>query len=175
MVSDARSSRAFDVPCAIQRDGYRQGGIQMIRLFALAAAGWLLCVSLPLSAAETHVALVKSVNGRVSIVQGEAARVATGGSQLRVSDRLVTEPGAAAAVVFKDGTMLTLGGGADVQVRDFVFEPKQGKYAFSLYMNQGSAIYESGKIGKLAPEAVKVETPKATVGIRGTRFLVEAD
>jgi len=26
----------------------------------------------------------------------------------------------------------------------------------------------------MAPESVKVETPKATVGVRGTRFLVEA-
>lgn len=146
----------------------------MIRFLALVAAGWLLCVSLPLSAAEPHVALVKSVNGCVSIVQGDAARDAAGGSQLRVSDRVVTEPGATAAIVFKDGTMLTLGGGADVQVRDYVFAPKAGRYAFSLYLDKGSAIYESGKIGKLAPEEVKVETPKATVGVRGTRFLIEA-
>ena len=50
-----------------------------------------------------------------------------------------------------------------------------GKYAFSLYLDKGPAIYESGKIGKLAPEVVKVETPKATVGVRGTRFLIETD
>ena len=76
---------------------------------------------------------------------------------------------AAAAKAFAP-TML----GAQVDVRDYVFQPKAGKYAFSLYMSKGSAIYESGKIGKLAPEAVKVETPKATVGVRGTRFLIEA-
>ena len=83
-------------------------------------------------------------------------------------------PGATAALVFRDGTMLTLGGGADIQVRDYVFRPKANKYAFDVYMRKGTAIYQTGKIGKLAPEAVKVETPKATVGVRGTRFLVEA-
>lgn len=146
----------------------------MFRFLALLAAGWLLCVAMPLSAAEPHVALVKSVSGGVSIVQGGATRAAAGGSQLHVSDRLITAPGATAAIVFKDGTMLTLGGGADVQLRDYLFAPKAGRYAFSLYLDKGSAIYESGKIGKLAPEVVKVETPKATVGVRGTRFLIEA-
>jgi hypothetical protein len=56
-----------------------------------------------------------------------------------------------------------------------VFEPKNGKFSFSLYLAKGSAIYESGKIGKMSPQSVKVETPKATVGVRGTRFLIEAD
>jgi hypothetical protein len=146
----------------------------MIRYLALLAAACLLCASLPLSAAELHVALVKGVTGGVSIVGGGTTRDAQAGTQLHVSDRVVTAPGATAAIVFRDGTMLTVGGGADVHVRDYAFEPKAGRYAFSLYMDKGSAIYESGKIGKLAPEAVKVETPKATVGVRGTRFLIEA-
>lgn len=147
----------------------------MFRFLASLLAAGLLCLTLPLSAAEPHVALVKSVSGRVSVLQDGVVRDATGGSQLRVSDRVLTGPGATAAIVFKDGTMLTLGGGADVQLRDYVFEPKAGRYAFSLYMGKGSAIYESGKIGKLAPDAVRVETPKATVGVRGTRFLIEAN
>lgn len=146
----------------------------MIRILTLLSAVLLLGLSLPLAAADEHVALVKSVSGRVTIAQGGTTRDATGGTRLRVTDRVVAAPGATAAIVFKDGTMLTLGGGADIQVRDYVFQPKSGKYAFSLYMTQGAAIYESGKIGKLAPEAVKVETPKATVGVRGTRFLLEA-
>lgn len=145
-----------------------------MRNLSLMLAALLALAPLASRAADAHVALVKSVSGRVAIVQGGTTREATGGVQLRVSDRVVAAPGATAAIVFRDGTMLTLGSGADIQVRDYVFEPKSGKYAFSLYMSKGSAIYETGKIGKLAPEKVKVETPKATVGVRGTRFLVEA-
>jgi len=141
----------------------------------LLIAALLACLSLPVAAADDHVALFKSVSGQVTITQGNATRDAAGGVRLGVSDRVVAAPGATAAIVFKDGTLLTLGGGADILVRDYVFEPKAGKYAFSLYMAKGSAIYESGKIGKLAPESVKVDTPKATIGVRGTRFLIEAD
>lgn len=146
----------------------------MSRFLSVLAAAWLLCAAPTLSAAGPHAALVKAVTGNVSITQAGATRGATAGTQLRVSDRIVTGPGATAAIVFRDGTMLTLGGNADVLVRDYVFEPKAGRYAFSLYMEKGAAIYESGKIGKLAPDEVKVETPQATVGVRGTRFLLEA-
>lgn len=140
---------------------------------------WLLAACLlgsvaPAVASGPHAALVKGVSGGVSIVQAGGTRAAEAGGRLQVSDRIVTAPGATASIVFRDGTMLTLGGGADVHVRDYVFEPRAGRYAFSLYMQQGAAIYESGKIGRLAPEAVKVETPQATVGVRGTRFLIEA-
>jgi hypothetical protein len=146
-----------------------------MKKWGLSALVWLMVLSGPVAATDAHVALVKQVSGRVTVLRQGQTLEATGGTQLQVTDRLVAAPDARAGVVFKDGTLLTLGGNADVLVRDYVFEPKAGKYAFSLYMTKGSAIYESGKIGKLAPESVKVETPKATVGVRGTRFLIEAN
>lgn len=146
----------------------------MTKFLTLLAVAWMLCASLPVSAAGPHVALIKSVSGSVTITRDGSARKATVGAHLHVADRVVAAPGATAAIVFKDGTMLTLGAGTDIVVRDYVFEPKANRYAFSLYMGKGSAVYESGKIGKLAPESVKVETPNATVGVRGTRFLIEA-
>lgn len=142
---------------------------------SIGLAALLAGATLPALAADSHVALVKSVSGQVTISGGHATRPATGGAQLDIADRIVAAPGATAALVFRDGTLLTLGGGADIQVRDYVFEPKVGRYAFSLYLQKGAAIYESGRIGKLAPESVKVDTPRATVGVRGTRFLVQAD
>jgi hypothetical protein len=124
---------------------------------------------------EDHAALVKTVTGVVNVTRQHDTFAATGGTTLRVSDRVVTAPGASAAIVFRDGTLLTLGSGADIVVRDYVFAPKDDKFAFSLYLAKGSAIYESGKIGKLSPQSVKIETPKATVAVRGTRFLIEAN
>jgi hypothetical protein len=157
----------------------------MKRFLVLLAMAWLTCLALPALAANDvagnqaagsdHAALIKSVNGEVKIIRAHTEIAATRGATLRVSDRIVTASDASAAIVFKDGTLLTLGPRADVAVRDYVFEPKNGKFAFSIYLAKGSAIYESGKIGKLSPQSVKVQTPKATVGVRGTRFLVEAE
>jgi hypothetical protein len=152
----------------------------MKRYLCLLSLVCLACLAAPAHAVENHAdedhaALVKSVAGDVKITRQHDTFAVTGGTTLRVSDRVVTAPGASAAIVFKDGTLLTLGAGADIVVRDYVFVPKDDKFAFSLYLAKGSAIYESGKIGKLSPQSVKIETPKATVGVRGTRFLIEAN
>lgn len=155
----------------------------MKRNLCLLALVWLACLTMPALAGESHpavageshVALVKGVNGDVQITRQHDTFKAISGTTLQVSDRVVTASGATAAIVFRDGTLLTLGSGADILVRDYVFEPKDGNFSFAVYLAKGSAIYESGKIGKLSPQSVKVETPNATVGVRGTRFLIEAN
>lgn len=147
----------------------------MNRYLLLLAFACLTVVAAPAFAVRNHAALVKSVTGDVQVTRQDHTFKAASGTTLLVSDRVVTASGASAAIVFEDGTLLTLGPGADILVRDYVFEPKNGKFSFSLYLAKGSAIYESGKIGKMSPQSVKVETPKATVGVRGTRFLIEAD
>ena len=136
---------------------------------------WLVCLSGPAMAAANYVALVRSVSGSVKVTRDGTTLDVASNTKLEISDHVIAARGATAAIVFKDGTLLTLGGGADILVRDYVFEPDAGHYAFSVYMAKGSAIYESGRIGKSAPQSVKIETPTATVGVRGTRFLIEAN
>lgn len=146
----------------------------MKRYLLVLVVALLGCVAIPALAGES-VALLKSATGNVKVIRQHQAFEATSGTRLRVSDRVVTGKRASAAIVFQDGTQLTLGADANVVVRDYLFESKQGKFAFSVYLAKGSAIYESGKIGKLSPRSVKVATPRAMVGVRGTRFLIQAD
>jgi ferric-dicitrate binding protein FerR (iron transport regulator) len=126
-------------------------------------------------AADDHVALLKNVTGRVHILRGADDLLAAPGSVVLLSDEVSSEKGASAGLVFKDGTLLTLGSSSSVKVRDYVFEPAESRYAFSVFLAKGQAIYSSGKIGKIAPESVKVDTPTSTVGVRGTRFIVVAE
>jgi hypothetical protein len=146
--------------------------------FALLVAAFAAphCNAGPQAVAEdAHVALFKTVSGQVRVLRDNASLEAASGMILFVSDHIVSGAGASAGIVFKDGTLLTLGQVTDVKVRDYVFQPKEARYAFSMYLAKGSAIYSSGKIGKLAPESVKVDTPTSTVGVRGTRFIIQAD
>jgi hypothetical protein len=140
----------------------------------------VLCAALvafagPVFAQDAHVALFKNVTGSIKIQREGATLDAAAGTTLMVSDRIVSGPNANGGVVFKDGTLLTVGPSTELQVRDYVFEPADAKYAFALYLAKGSAIYSSGKIGKIAPEAVNVSTPTTTVGVRGTRFIIKAE
>lgn len=142
---------------------------------ALATLANLVVLAAPALATEAHVALFKNVSGEVTVLRGSDTMAASPGMTLQVADRLVSARGASAGIMFKDGTAVTLGSASELELRDYVFEPKDARYDFDVYLARGKAVYTSGKIGKLAPEAVKVGTPTATVGVRGTRFIVEAE
>ncbi len=133
------------------------------------------CFAGAASAQVDHIAIVKTIEGSVDIVRGGAITRAASGDQLFVSDQLKSGAGATAGIVFKDGTLLTVGPSSNIKVRDYAYEPKNEKYAFSLYLDKGSAVYSSGQIGKLAPQVVKVDSPTASVGVRGTRFIIRAE
>ena len=133
------------------------------------------CVAGHALAEDGHAALVKSVTGKVRVMRKNGGVELTTGMLLYASDRLVSERGASAGLAFRDGTLLTVGPAAEVELQNYVFEPATAKYAFSVYLAKGSAVYESGKIGKIDPSAVRVDTPTATVGVRGTRFIVQAE
>ncbi len=131
--------------------------------------------STPACADDAHVALFKNVTGTMKVVRQDRTIDAAPGMTLFATDRVHSGPNSSAGIVFKDGTLVTVGASSDIEIRDYAFDTKESKYQFSMYLAKGSAIYSSGKIGKLAPEAVRIDTPTTTVGVRGTRFIVTAE
>ncbi len=126
-------------------------------------------------AKEDPVAVFNKVSGSASVTRAKTNIVAVAGTRLMGTDVVSTGPRSSAGIVFKDGTQLTLGESAEVEISRYLFKPDDAKYDFSLYLRKGSAIYASGKLGKLAPEAVDLRTPRAAIGIRGTRFIIKAE
>ncbi len=114
----------------------------------------------------------KNVKGEVLLIRGEAQQKVLAGQQLFTADTIITASQSSAAVIFQDGTRMTLGAGSELEIRKYEFQPHKEQYDFSLFLKRGSVIYSSGKLGKLAPEKVKLRTPRATVGLRGTRLLL---
>lgn len=125
------------------------------------------------SYAADNIGSVKKVSGDVSILRGSAAIKATAGMRLNEGDIVRTGDDASAGIIFKDSTVFSVGSKSEVLINKYMFEPKDDQYAFSLNMKKGTAVYESGRMGKLSPESVKIHTPKATIGVRGTKFMVE--
>lgn len=124
---------------------------------------------------DDHIAMIKNVVGQVRILRGQEKVDAVPGAVLFVADRVVSDAQSSAGIVFRDGTLLTVGPRSDAALRNYVFRPAESKFLFDIYLTHGAAIYESGQIGKVSPDSVKVSTPTATVGVRGTRFIIRAD
>ncbi len=122
-----------------------------------------------------HVAYLKNVTGEVTILRKSNELKARVGSQLKSSDVVKTHSNSSAGIVFIDNTRLSLGENTEITVNEYKFVPVDQEYAFSLFMKKGKALYSSGKLTKLAPEKVSFQTPRATIGVRGTKFLVQVE
>lgn len=131
--------------------------------------------AVPGIAQDEHVAIFKNVSGDIKIIRDQSDIVPVAGTPLMRLDTIVSGPHSSGGIMFKDGTMLTVGSSTEIKISQYIFQPEDAKYDFSLYLSKGSAIYASGKIGKLSPQSVSVNTPRATVGVRGTRFIVKVD
>ena len=100
----------------------------------------------------------------------EKSLAAQPGLLLLQGDVLRTGSPGTLGVILRDDTTLSLGSQSEVRLVEFVFEPAEGKLGMVLRVSRGAISYVSGRIAKLAPEAARIETPVATLGIRGTRL-----
>lgn len=127
------------------------------------------------AASDGSVGRVKTVEGTASIVRGQGSLPAVVNERILQGDTLTTGPNGSLGVILKDDTSLSLGPNSVVVVDQFQFAPAEGKLSLVTRMVRGTAVYISGIIAKLSPQSVRFETPNATIGIRGTRFLVKVD
>ncbi len=123
--------------------------------------------------AQEYVGTIKKLNGDVRVQRnGQLEEVAVG-THVCAGDVIRTGKDGAVGLSFVEGTRVSLGRASEITVNDIAFKPRQKKYAFDVFLKKGTAVYTSGKLGKLAPEKVKFRTPKAIVGVRGTKFMVK--
>lgn len=142
----------------------------MIKSFTVAT---LLIAPLLLSA-ET-VAYVKNLQGSGTLQRKSNMIPIQAGMELVQNDLIQTGEKGMVALSFNDGTMISVGPKSVLLIDEYLFSPAKKQYRFNMSLQKGSAAFESGKIGKLAPETVKFNVPQGVIGIRGTKFVVEVE
>jgi hypothetical protein len=134
---------------------------------------FLLCA--PGAQAQESIATLKSVSGQVWVVRDGDSFSGQPNMDLVESDTLATGADSAAGVSFMDGTRISLGPSSEMEIKSYHFAPRDKDYAFDVHFQKGTAVYSSGRLGKLSPEDVQLSTPQAVLGIRGTTFLVRVE
>jgi len=135
----------------------------------------LVTVSVPTRGhADGSIGTVRNSAGWATVARGGNVLPATTGTRLHAGDALDTGPDGSLGVILRDDSSLSLGPSSSLVLRDFLFSPSEAKFGLLVRLSRGSMAYLSGLIGKLAPEKVRFETPVATIGIRGTHFVVKA-
>ena len=138
---------------------------------------WIVVSALAFAAPvlANEIGQVKVAKGAVQ-VEREGKRVpAVAGMPVLVSDVLVTGADSSAGVTFSDNSLVSVGPNSVFAVDKYRFDTTTHAGEFEGNLRQGRLAAVSGKMVKQSPEAMKIRTPSAIMGVRGTEFLVEVD
>jgi hypothetical protein len=135
----------------------------------------VLLAAAPAHAEPTAAGRVKVVTGQAFIVRANDVITAQPGQLVFESDSLRTGHDGTIGITLKDDTRVSLGPASEVRVDRFSYGSADGSLALVLKVVRGVTAYISGRIAKLAPDSIRLETPSAIVGVRGTSLVIRAD
>jgi hypothetical protein len=101
---------------------------------------------------------------------GEAPRTLGRGLSLKEGDRLTTSEGASAIIKLQDGTRMTVRPNSELVLQQYQFRENAPDNTFLMQLVRGGFRAVTGVISKASPNAARVQTNTATIGIRGTDF-----
>tara|TARA_Y100000768_G_scaffold158864_1_gene118672 strand:- start:57759 stop:58925 length:1167 start_codon:yes stop_codon:yes gene_type:complete len=89
-------------------------------------------------------------------------------------DNVETENGRL-KIEFVDQTQISLTEHTVVEITEYVYDPDPSKSKMAMNFVQGTARFATGGLGLVPKENIMIETPTATIGIRGTDFTTTVD
>ncbi len=140
-------------------------------LIVLAAAAVMTTVTPdPLLAQEAgH---IKVARGGVQVERAGQKTPASVGAVVQAGDVVITGADGSVGITFLDNSLLSAGPNSVLAIDRFAFDSTTHQGSFESSLRKGTLAVVSGKLAKQSPEAMKVRTPAAVLGVRGTEFLV---
>lgn len=144
----------------------------VLTLSILGLAGGAFAAS-PSAAPSGAPGSVSQLAGTLSVRKPDGSiRILSSKSEIQSGDTLLTQKDSYAQIKFADGAQITLKPNTSVRIDNFNFsaaEPQKDNFAFALVKGGVRAV--TGLVGKRGdPDAYKMGTETATIGIRGTTY-----
>jgi hypothetical protein len=135
---------------------------------------FMIFASAPMTKAQSpQIAQVKTVSGQVFIQRGSARQAVKVGDPVFEKDTIDTGADGSIGITFIDNTVMSAGPNSEIALEDYKFDSNNFKGSMLTDLNKGTLSMVSGDIAKSSPSAMKVKTPDAILGVRGTHFVVE--
>lgn len=123
--------------------------------------------------AANRIGLVKTYDPSATVIrQGQEFQLFEG-AEIYEGDTIVTDDYGSVGIAFEDGAVLTLGASGKIIIENFLFKLDRKEGSFISKIVTGSVAFVSGRINKISPGSVQFITPTATLGLRGTKILIE--
>jgi len=146
--------------------------IQRIRWWCLFLA--LTGSTLATTAHAQRAGTFKSVEGMVWIERQDTYIHPQRGDGWLLGDRLHTGTNGSAVLNLRDGTLLTLAHGVQLEFDQLELTEGVQRQGFVLRLFQGTMRMVSGVLTQINPQLFQLETPSAIMGVRGTDFITSA-
>ncbi len=141
-----------------------------MKLFAMLLVSTMVsCLALAAEEAGT----VKTAKGTVTIERGAQKLPAAVGGKVFAADRVVTGADSSVGITLRDNTLLSAGPNSVLSLDKFSFNTTTHAGTVDATLRRGTLGVISGKIAKADSDSVRFRTPTATLGVRGTEFVIE--
>ena len=150
-------------------DGFAMNALHSSPLLRLALAAAL---ALAAVGAQAQVAGEVEFSRGVGFAQTgtQTPRILGKGLPLQQGDRLTTSENGSAIVRLADGTRMTLRPNSELVLQQYQFKENATDNSMLMQLVRGGFRAVTGLIARSGPDAAKVQTSTATIGIRGTDF-----
>ena len=127
------------------------------------------------AASAADIGLIKVAKGSVEIQRGASKLPAKVGTGLQTADVVVTGADSSAGITFTDNSLVSVGPNSVFAIDKYSFDSTTHAGEFEGNLRQGRLAAVSGKMVKQSPVSMKIRTPSAIMGVRGTEFVVQVD
>src|SRR5437879_9834282 len=114
---------------------------------------------------------VVTMTGSASIVRNGVTIEVNNGDAVYQNDVVQTGSRSTLGLVLNDGTTFNLTANARLMLNDLVYDPNSTSNTSLFTLVQGAASFVAGQVAKTGD--MKVATPVATVGVRGTAVILD--
>jgi hypothetical protein len=136
----------------------------------------ILCL-VALGSSSSHAAIGKvteQLNTPPSIQRDKQTLTGAKGTGVEMNDAIRTQQGKV-GITFEDDTRVQVNENSKLIIDDFVYDPKSKAGKLGAKIALGTVRYASGQIAKNSPQNVALNTPTATISVRGTDFTASVD
>ena len=134
-----------------------------------------LSLFIQISVAESIGGIIEQSGDRGSIVRLSGEELTAELETSIVSFDEVETTNGRLKIEFLDQTQVSLTEHTYMEIDEYVFDPDPSKSKMALNFVQGTARFATGSLGLVAKENITIQTPTASIGIRGTDFTTTVD
>lgn len=148
-----------------------------MRINSILQAPWLITLLLLAGPVQALAAAgeVTELKGTATAQRGEEPpRTLDTGDPVYENDTVTTAKDARVEIRFVDDTVFSLGPESSFAIEDYEYSPEAEEASFAGRVIKGTFRFVTGLVASRKPDAFKVNTAVATIGIRGTHVVGEA-